>query len=72
MGARVGGVGRGAAEEPLAVGAALQVVVEVGRFLIRRAPGGLSSGWVIGGFLAGIVVMVLATVAVHRLRARAG
>ncbi len=41
----------------IAVGAALQVVVEVGRFLIRRAPGGLSSGWVIGGFLAGIVVM---------------
>jgi zinc transporter ZupT len=41
----------------IAVGAALQVVVEVGRFLIRRAPGGLGSGWVIGGFLAGIVVM---------------
>jgi zinc transporter, ZIP family len=41
----------------IAVGAALQVVVEVGRFLMRRAPGGLGSGWVIGGFLAGIVVM---------------
>ena len=41
----------------IAVGAALQVVVEVGRFLVRRAPGGLGSGWVIGGFLAGIVVM---------------
>ena len=27
------------------------------RFLMRRAPGGLGSGWVIGGFLAGIVVM---------------
>ena len=41
----------------IAVGAALQVVVEVGRFIMRRAPGGLGSGWVIGGFLAGIVVM---------------
>jgi zinc transporter, ZIP family len=41
----------------IAVGAALQVVVEVGRFLMRRAPGGLGSGWVIGGFLGGIVVM---------------
>ncbi len=41
----------------LAVGAALQVVVEVGRYLRRRAPGGLGSGWVVGGFLAGIVVM---------------
>ena len=41
----------------VAVGAALQVVVEVGRFLVRRAPGGLGSGYVLGGFLAGIVVM---------------
>ena len=41
----------------LAVGAAMQVVVEVGRYLRRRAPGGLGSGWVVGGFLAGIVVM---------------
>ena len=41
----------------LAVGAALQVVVEVGRYLRQRAPGGLGSGWVVGGFLAGIVVM---------------
>ncbi len=41
----------------LAVGAALQVVVEVGRYVARRAPGGLRSGHVIGGFLAGIVVM---------------
>ncbi len=36
-----------------AAGAALQVVVEVGRFVARRAPGGLRSGWVIGGYLAG-------------------
>jgi zinc transporter ZupT len=43
----------------LAVGAALQVVVEVGRFVKRRAPGGLGSGYVIGGFLAGILVMYL-------------
>ena len=43
----------------LAVGAALQVVVEVGRYVARRAPGGLRSGYVIGGYLAGIVVMYL-------------
>ena len=41
----------------LAAGAALQVVVEVGRFIARRAPGGLSSGYAVGGFLAGIIVM---------------
>jgi zinc transporter, ZIP family len=41
----------------LAVGAALQVVVEVGRYVARRAPGGLRSGHVIGGYLAGIGVM---------------
>lgn len=43
----------------VAVGAAAQVVVEVGRYIARRAPGGLGSGWVVGGFLAGIVVMYL-------------
>lgn len=42
-----------------AAGAALQVVVEVGRFVARRAPGGLRSGGVIGGYLAGITVMYL-------------
>ena len=41
----------------LAGGAALQVVVEVGRYVARRAPGGLRSGHVVGGYLAGIVVM---------------
>ncbi|HEY7381890.1 MAG TPA: hypothetical protein VH572_11815 [Gaiella sp.] len=41
-----------------AAGAALQVVVEVTRFVARRAPGGLTSGYAVGGFLAGIVVMV--------------
>jgi ZIP family zinc transporter len=42
-----------------AAGAALEVVVEVGRFVARRAPGGLSSGYVVGGFLAGIAAMYL-------------
>jgi zinc transporter ZupT len=41
----------------LAAGAALQVVVEVARFVARRAPGGLTSGHAVGGYLAGIVVM---------------
>ena len=41
----------------LAAGAALQVVVEVGRFVARRAPGGLTSGHAVGGFLAGIALM---------------
>jgi len=41
----------------IAVGAAAQVVVEVGRYVKDRAPGGLTSGWVLGGFLAGIAVM---------------
>ncbi|HEU4450578.1 MAG TPA: hypothetical protein VFR63_11450 [Gaiellaceae bacterium] len=41
----------------VAAGAALQVVVEVGRFVARRAPGGLASGHVVGGFLAGLAVM---------------
>jgi zinc transporter, ZIP family len=40
-----------------AAGAALEVVVEVGRFVARRAPGGLTSGYVLGGFLTGIAVM---------------
>jgi zinc transporter ZupT len=43
----------------LAVGAALQVVIEVGRYVASRAPGGLRSGYVIGGYLAGILVMYL-------------
>jgi zinc transporter ZupT len=41
----------------IAAGAALQVVVEVGRYVARKAPGGLTSGWAIGGFLAGIALM---------------
>jgi zinc transporter ZupT len=43
----------------IAVGAALQVVVEVGRYISRRAPGGLGSGYVVGGFLAGLAIMYL-------------
>jgi zinc transporter ZupT len=40
-----------------AAGAAFQVVFEVTRYVARRAPGGLSSPHVLGGFLAGIAVM---------------
>lgn len=40
-----------------AAGAALEVVVEVGRFVARRAPGGLTSGYAIGGFLGGVAVL---------------
>ena len=40
-----------------AAGAALEVVVEVGRYVARRVEGGLRSGWVLGGFLAGITAM---------------
>jgi zinc transporter ZupT len=40
-----------------AAGAALEVVVEVGRYVARTAPGGLTSGYAVGGFLSGIVVM---------------
>jgi zinc transporter, ZIP family len=40
-----------------AAGAALEVVVEVGRFVARRAPGGRTSGYAVGGFMAGIAVM---------------
>ncbi len=40
-----------------ASGAALEVVVEVGRYVARSAPGGLGSGYAVGGFLAGIAVM---------------
>ena len=40
-----------------AAGAATEVVVEVGRYVARRAPGGLTSGYVLGGFLAGVGIM---------------
>jgi zinc transporter, ZIP family len=41
----------------IAAGAAFQVVVEVGRYVARQAPGGLRSSYAIGGFLAGIAAM---------------
>ncbi|MGH3132248.1 MAG: ZIP family metal transporter [Gaiellaceae bacterium] len=41
----------------IAAGAALQVVVEVARYVARHAPGGLRSGYAIGGFVAGIAAM---------------
>src|SRR5215211_8022790 len=40
-----------------AAGAALQVVFEVVRYVRRTAPGGLSSPYVIGGFVAGLALM---------------
>jgi zinc transporter ZupT len=41
----------------IAAGAAFQVVVEVGRYVSRQAPGGLRSGYAIGGFLVGVAAM---------------
>jgi zinc transporter ZupT len=43
----------------IAAGAAFQVVVEVGRYVARQAPGGLRSPYAIGGFLAGVTAMYL-------------
>ena len=40
-----------------AAGAAFEVVAEVVRYVSRRDPAGLRSGYAIGGFLAGIAVM---------------
>jgi zinc transporter, ZIP family len=40
-----------------AAGAALEVVVEVGRYVIRRAPGGVRSPHVVIGFFSGLAVM---------------
>ncbi len=57
IGGYVGGDVLGVLFFALAAGAALQVVVEVGRSVLRSAPGGLRSGWAIGGFLAGLLVM---------------
>jgi ZIP family zinc transporter len=41
----------------IAAGAALQVVVEVGRYVARTAPGGLRSGHAIAGFVVGVATM---------------
>jgi zinc transporter, ZIP family len=43
----------------IAAGAAFQVVFEVGRYVARQAPGGLRSGYAVGGFLAGVAAMYL-------------
>ena len=40
-----------------AAGAAFEVVAEVVRYVARREPAGLRSGYAIGGFLAGIAIM---------------
>jgi zinc transporter ZupT len=48
----------------IAAGAALQVVVEVGRYVARTAPGGLRSGHAIAGFIAGIATMYVTGVLV--------
>jgi zinc transporter ZupT len=48
----------------IAAGAAFQVVVEVGRYVARTAPGGLRSGHAIAGFLAGIATMYVTGVLV--------
>jgi ZIP family zinc transporter len=40
-----------------AAGAAFEVVVEVARYVARRAPGGLTSPHALGGFFAGVTVM---------------
>jgi zinc transporter ZupT len=48
----------------IAAGAALQVVVEVGRYVARTAPGGLRSGPAIAGFIVGIATMYVTGVLV--------
>ncbi|MDH4177505.1 MAG: metal transporter [Thermoleophilia bacterium] len=61
LGAWIGGYTSSDVLAPLffavAAGAALQVVVEVGRYVARTSPGGLRSGFVVGGFLAGVAAM---------------
>jgi zinc transporter ZupT len=41
----------------IAAGAAFQVVLEVGRYVARNAPGGLRSGHAIVGFIVGVATM---------------
>ena len=40
-----------------AAGAAFEVVAEVVRYVMRRDPQGLRSGFAVAGFLAGIAIM---------------
>ncbi len=42
-----------------AAGAALEVVTEVGRFVVRKAPGGVRSPYVVCGYFSGLAVMYL-------------
>jgi zinc transporter, ZIP family len=42
-----------------AAGAAFEVVAEVVRYVLRRDPEGLRSGFAVGGFLAGITIMYM-------------
>jgi zinc transporter ZupT len=42
-----------------AAGAALQVVTEVIRYIVRRRTVALGSGWVLGGFVAGVAIMYM-------------
>ena len=48
----------------IAAGAAFQVVVEVGRYVVRTASGGVRSGHAIVGFIAGIATMYVTGVLV--------
>jgi zinc transporter ZupT len=61
LGAWLGGYSSSDVLAPLffgiAAGAAFQVVVEVGRYVARNAPGGLRSGHALVGFVAGVAVM---------------
>jgi zinc transporter ZupT len=61
LGTWVGGYASNDVLTPLffavAAGAALKVVVEVTRYVARTAPGGLRSGWAMGGYVAGIAAM---------------
>ena len=61
LGAWLGGYGSSDLVAPfffaVAAGAAFQVVVEVGRWVAGHAPGGIRSGHVVAGYLAGIAAM---------------
>jgi zinc transporter, ZIP family len=68
LGAWIGGYATsdvlGALFFAIAAGAALQVVVEVGRYVARTAPGGLRSGHAIAGFIVGVATMYVTGVLV--------
>jgi zinc transporter ZupT len=68
LGAWIGGYGSSDLLAPfffaVAAGAAFQVVVEVGRWVSRHAPGGIRSGHVTAGFLTGLAAMFVTGVLV--------